>query len=85
MRFAWLRTRAGLGDLSPLSTVGRMLMIGYNVVWWVPAILPLLGTISYRAGFAGFLAITLFRAAVNLYRNNVLSAESAQRFPLRSP
>ena len=40
---------------------------------------------SYRAGLMGFLAITVFRAAANFYRNNVLSVEDGARFPLRSP
>ena len=57
----------------------------YNVVWWLPVALPLLGLISYTAGLVLFLAISLIRAGVNLYRNNVMPLEAAVRFPLRSP
>jgi len=63
----------------------RLLFVAYNLIWWLPVVLPLLGIVSYQAGFIGFLLITVFRAVTNLYRNNVLSVEAAQRFPLRSP
>ena len=59
--------------------------MSYNVAWWIPAALPLLGIISYRAGTIGFLAMTAARAAINAYRNNALPLEKAEHFPLRSP
>ena len=63
----------------------RFIYIGYNVVWWSPIALVVLGIWSYRTGAVGFVVVTVLRALANLYRNNVLSLEAAQRFPLRSP
>lgn len=84
MRFAWLRKKQGQED--PAMSVGaRLIFIAYNVVWWTPVALVILGVWSYRAGAIGFVVVTVARALVLLYRNNVLSVEAAQRFPLRSP
>ena len=85
MRFAWLRRKEGSGQPPPMRPFGRLLFVAYNVVWWVPLPLVFVGVLSYRAGSLGFLVITILRAVANLYRNNVLSVEAAQRFPLRSP
>lgn len=48
-------------------------------------VLTVLGMVSYEVGLVGFLAVTMVRALVNLYRNNVMPVERAQFFPLRSP
>ena len=48
-------------------------------------VLAVVGVLSWRAGFLGFLVITIFRALANLYRNNVLPVEAAQRFPFDHP
>ncbi|MCP4223013.1 MAG: hypothetical protein GY773_06700 [Actinomycetia bacterium] len=85
MRFAWLRTKAGSEQAPAASPAGRLLLVAYNVVWWVPIALAVVGVLSYRSAFLSFLVITIFRAVANLYRNNVLPVEVAQRFPLRSP
>ena len=84
MRFAWLRKKRGLED-PKMSTGARLIYIGYNVIWWLPVVLVVGGVWSYRAGAIGFVVVTVFRALTVLYRNNVLSIEAAQRFPLRSP
>ena len=84
MRFAWLRKKQGLED-PKMSTSARLIYIGYNVIWWLPVVLVVLGVWSYRAGAVAFVVVTAFRALALLYRNNVLSIEAAQRFPLRSP
>lgn len=85
MRFAWLRTSEGAASLPTMAPTDRLLFVAYNVVWWVPVVLPLVGVVSYRAGTVGFLTLTVARAVVNLYRNNIMSTTNAQRFPLRSP
>ena len=87
MRFAWQRKQAN-GDNAPkprLSAPQRLVLIAYNVIWWIPIVLPFTGAIDYSAGFLAFLAITLIRAGANVYRNNVLTIEQAETFPLRSP
>ena len=84
MRFAWLRKKQGLED-PQLSSSARLIYIGYNLIWWLPVVLVALGIWSYRAAAIGFAVVTVFRTLANLYRNNVLSIEAAQRFPLRSP
>ncbi len=84
MRFAWLRKKQGVEDPT-MSTGARLVFIGYNVIWWFPVVLVVLGLWSYRAGAVGFVMVTVFRALLNLYRNNLLPLDVAQRFPLRSP
>ena len=68
-----------------MTSVDRMVFVAYNVIWWVPVILAVLGIVSFWAGSLGFLIMNMLRAAVNAYRNNLLPVEAAQRFPLRSP
>ena len=63
----------------------RLVFIAYNIVWWIPAVLTFIGIIDYRTGFFAFLGITIIRAAANLYRNNMLTPERGEFFPLRSP
>jgi hypothetical protein len=68
-----------------MTGTAKVLVVSYNLVWWVPVALPLFDVISYRAGTLGFLAVTAARAAINAYRNNVLPFEKGASFPLRSP
>ena len=68
-----------------MSTVARLIYVSYNVIWWFPIVLVILGVWSYRAGAVGFVVVTAVRALSNLYRNNFLPVEAAQRFPLRAP
>ena len=88
MRFAWLRQKDTTGstpaklDRSPLH---KLVTIVYNLLWWVPLVLVLTRVIDYRTGSISFAAITLLRAAANLYRNNFLPPERGESFPLRSP
>ncbi len=84
MRFAWLRKKQGTEDPT-MSPPARLTYVGYNVIWWIPVVLVPLGVWSYQAGAIGFLVVTVVRALANLYRNNLLPIEAAQRFPLRSP
>ena len=84
MRFAWLRTHDG-SEVPAMSSMERLAFIAYNVVWWVPPVVAFAGVVSYRTGAFWFVAITVVRALTNLYRVNVLPAEAAQRFSLRSP
>jgi hypothetical protein len=85
MRFAWLREKSC--DPAPVQPGGtnRLIVIVYNLVWWVPIVLGFTKVIDYRTGFITFAAITIFRAMVNVVRNNVLTPEQAETFPLRSP
>ena len=64
MRFAWLRTKERRDE--PVATsIERLTRIAYNVAWWVPVVMPILGVMSYRFGFVAFLAVTVARALVN--------------------
>jgi hypothetical protein len=40
---------------------------------------------EYRTGFITFFWIVVIRAIVNAYRNNFLTLEQGERFPLRVP
>ena len=84
-RFAWLRQQSA--DPAPVdeSTTNRLILIAYNVIWWIPIVLAFTRLIDYRTGFIAFFAITVFRAGANIYRNNFLPLEKAERFPFRSP
>jgi hypothetical protein len=84
MRFAWLRSKSTSQDSVKQSSFNRLVFIIYNVVWWIPIVLAITKAIDYRTAFVAFFVITLVRACVNLYRNNVLDPELAERFPLRA-
>jgi len=84
MRFAWLRTKEGR-DAPTATLSGRLTLIAYNVAFWVPVVMPIVGVTSYRVGFMAFLAITLVRALINGYRVNVMPVAAAERTPFRQP
>jgi hypothetical protein len=85
MRFAWLREQSGNDAPVAQSTVNRLVFVAYNVIWWIPILLPFTKAIDYQTGFVAFLVITIIRAIANLFRNNVLKGEQAEYFPLRAP
>jgi hypothetical protein len=85
MRFAWLREKSGDPAPAPPSAINRLIMVAYNLIWWAPIVLGFFKVIDYRTAFITFLIITIFRAIVNVVRNNVLTPEQAETFPLRSP
>jgi len=85
MRFAWLRKNSANDVSVKQSFPNRLTLVAYNVVWWIPILLPFTKTIDYRTGFITFAVITVVRAGANLYRNNILTLEKAESFPLRAP
>ena len=85
MRFAWLREKSGDPVPAQPSAINRLIVIVYNLIWWVPIVLGFFKVIDYRTAFITFLLITIFRAIANVVRNNVLTPEQAETFPLRSP
>jgi hypothetical protein len=85
MRFAWLREKSGDPAPAQPSAINRLTMIVYNLIWWVPIVLGFFKVIDYLTAFITFLIITIFRAIANVVRNNVLTPEQAETFPLRSP
>ena len=85
MRFAWLRESSANDTSVKQSVTNRLIFIAYNIVWWIPIVLPFTGIIDYRTGFVAFFVVTIIRAAANLYRNNVLTPKQAESFPLRAP
>ena len=60
-------------------------MVAYNVVYWIPVVLPFTPVMSYRTGFVAVLAVIVFRAAANVHRNNFLTLEQAEIYPFRIP
>ena len=85
MRFAWLRKTEFSGHEFRSSTAGNTIFPLYNIVWWVPVVLPFLKIISYQAGFIAFFLVTVARAILNAYRINVLPPEKGMMFPFRMP
>ncbi len=85
MRFVRL-WRQRTGDASYKEGLpSKLTMVLYNLVWWLPLVLPFTDTISYQQGFISFMVITYVRLAANLVRNNLLPLERAINFPLRIP
>ena len=85
MRFAWLREKSGDPAPPQPGAANRLILILYNLIWWVPIVLGFIKVIDYRTGFVAFSIITIFRAIANMVRINVLTLEQAETFPLRSP
>jgi hypothetical protein len=85
MRFAWLRENAADRESAKQSATNRLTLTAYNLVWWLPIVLPITKTIDYGTGFITFTVITAIRLSANLYRNNVLTLDQAERFPFRAP
>jgi hypothetical protein len=85
MRFAWIKDNAVEYNPIKQTAINRIIYILYNVVWWVPVVLPFTGIIDYRTGFIVLFIVILIRALANLYRNNALTPEQAEVFPLRAP
>ncbi len=82
MRFAWKRKKAGQVAVKQ-STTNRLIWITYNIVYWIPIILPFTKVIDYNTGFIAFAATVLVRGVINLITNNILAPEQAEYFPLR--
>lgn len=85
MRVAWQIKNSGNDVPVTQSFTNRLIYIAYNVIWWIPVVLPFTKIIDYRTGFIVLFVVTFIRAIANLYRNNMLSPEQAAYFPLRSP
>ena len=86
IRFAWLRQKNPASyDLAkhrfthPLN----LILVSYNVIWWIPIVLPFTKVIDYRTGFIAFFIVTVIRLVANLLRNNILTLQQAENFPLR--
>ncbi len=63
----------------------RFIFFVYNIVYWVPMVLPFTPVMDYRTGFIAFFWVVIVRAIINAYRNNLLTLEQGERFPLRVP
>lgn len=84
MRFAWINKESTNAIPSKESTINRLVYIAYNLIWWIPIVLAVIKIIDYQTAFIALFVLTLVRAVVNLYRNNLLTPEQAVSFPLRS-
>jgi hypothetical protein len=85
MRFAWLRESSSEPISITPSYTKQLILIAYNLIWWVPILLPFARLMTYRTGFILFLMVTLARAVANAIRINLLPLEQAVNFPLRAP
>ena len=84
MRFAWLRKNSPNDFPVDQNFINRLVYIAYNIIWWIPIVLAGTKTIDYWTSFIALLVLTVIRAIVNLYRNNVLNPDQAENFPLRA-
>ena len=85
MRFAWLRENSDGPAPAQPGPLNRLVLVVYNLVWWVPIVLGFVKVLDYPVAFATFFAITMVRAVANLVRNNFLTLEQAELCPFRSP
>ena len=85
MRFERLNKNSIDGTSLKQNIANRLIFIAYNVIWWIPIVLAVFKIIDLPTAFIAFFLITLFRAAANLYRNNLLDPAQVASFPLRSP
>ncbi len=85
MRFAWQRENSPSRVPAQASLSGRIVYAAYNILYWVPIVLPFTRAMDYRTGFVALFVVLIFRSAANLYRNNFLQLEQAETFPFRSP
>ena len=84
MRFAWIRKHSAKDGSVQQGAASSFIRLVFNAVWWIPVLLPFIGTMDYRTGFITFGVITVIRLIANLYRNNVLTPEQAEIFPFRA-
>ena len=84
MRFAWINKDSADDIPAKESSFKRVIYIAYNLIWWIPILLAIFKVIEYWTAFIALFVLTLIRAIVNLYRNNVLDPEQAESFPLRA-
>ena len=59
--------------------------VAYNIAYWMPLVLVLTNTLDDATGFSACAVMLAVRAVFHLYRNNLLTAEQAMRFPFRAP
>jgi hypothetical protein len=85
MRFAWQRENSPSKVPAQASLSSRIVYAAYNILYWVPIVLPFTRAMDYRTGFVVLFVVLIFRSAANLYRNNFLQLEQAETFPFRSP
>ena len=52
-----------------LRGTGRFIFLVYNIVYWVPIVLPFTPAMDYRTGFIAFFWIVVSRAIINAYRS----------------
>jgi len=84
MRFAWINKDSANDVPTEQSSINRVTYIAYNLIWWIPIVLVVIKIIDYQTAFIALFVLTVIRAIVNLFRNNVLDPEQAKYFPLRS-
>lgn len=83
MRFAWLQKHQ---DIDPRqSALDVLIFAAYNIAYWLPLVLTIVGAIDTDTGFVAFAGIVAVRAFFNLIRNNFLPLEQAITFPFRAP
>ena len=84
MRFAWQKKNSPDYVSIEQGCAVRLLRLAYNVIWWVPIVLPLAKVMDYRTGFILVIAATLVRLVANVYVNNARTAAQAEAFPFRA-
>ena len=63
----------------------NLIFVAYNVIYWIPVILPFTTIMDYRTGFIALFVIVIIRGVANLIRNNLLTLEQAEVYPFRIP
>jgi hypothetical protein len=84
MRFAWLRENSDNYVSVKQGCAFSLIKIAYNAVFFVPIVLTFMKTIEYGPAFIAFTAVIVVRLSANLFLNNVLDPEQAERYPFQA-
>ena len=73
------------GPKPRLRGIRQFVFFVYNIVYWVPMVLPFTPVVDYSTGFILLFSLIVIKTIINAYRNNFLTLEQGERFPLRTP
>ena len=84
MRFAWLRKNSSNYVSVNQGCTFSLIKMTYNALFLIPILLAFMKTIEFRPGFIAFTIVIMVRLGANLFLNNVLDPEQAERFPFQA-
>jgi hypothetical protein len=71
------------GPKPKLRGARRFIFFVYNIIYWLPMVLPFTPVMDYSTGFILLFSLIVIKTIINAYRTNFLTLEQGERFPLR--